>query len=50
MQDSRGNDSRVESCESVTVVCESLVVEGWHGEALLLVTRHDECEKELDDD
>ena len=50
VQDGRGNESGVKGCEGVAVVREGLVVEGWHGEALLLVTRHEESEEELDDD
>ena len=50
VQDSRGNEGRVKGSEGIAVVRESLVVEGWHGETLLLVARHDEREEELDDD
>jgi hypothetical protein len=50
VEDGRGNESGVKGREGVTVVCESLVVERWHGEALLLVPGHDDCEDELDDD
>lgn len=50
VQDSRGNESRVKGREGVAIVCEGLVVEGWHREAFLLVAGHDEREEKLDDD
>lgn len=50
MQDGRGNEGGVKRCKSIAVVRESLVIEGWHGETLLFVARHDERKEELDDD
>lgn len=44
-----GNESRVKRCERVAVVVEGLVSEGWDRKTVLRVSRHHECEEELEE-